>query len=115
MLTLAPLYFDGTIQFGVISQGYPYYSQACSTFPSASTTAGASGAGAGAAAASLPLILVFLYVLRAFILRSMAFRTILGALSFVVSRFDTLGGLVAETARITALEQQLSTEGRYGT
>ena len=45
--------------------------------------------------------------------RSMAFRTILGALSFLVQRFDTLGGLVAETARITALEEQLSNEGRY--
>jgi hypothetical protein len=43
----------------------------------------------------------------------MAFRTILGALSFLVQRFDTLGGLVAETTRITALEEQLSNEGRY--
>ena len=45
----------------------------------------------------------------------MAFRTILGALSFIVQRFDTLGGLVAETSRITALEEQLTSEGRYAT
>ena len=63
MLTLAPLYFEGEIAFGVITQG------------------------------------------------SSAFRTILAALSFVVSRFDSLGGLMAETARITALESQLTAEG----
>ena len=63
MLTLAPLYFEGDIAFGVITQG------------------------------------------------SSAFRTILAALSFVVSRFDSLGGLMAETARITALESQLTAEG----
>jgi hypothetical protein len=40
----------------------------------------------------------------------MAFRSVLSALSFLVSRFDSIGGLVAETGRISTLVNQLDRE-----
>jgi ABC-type uncharacterized transport system fused permease/ATPase subunit len=45
----------------------------------------------------------------------MAFRSVLSAMSLLVSRFDTIGGLVAETGRINALVAQLDREASAAT
>ena len=66
-MILAPRYFTGEIEFGVISQG------------------------------------------------SMAFSAILAGLSFVVNKFDTLSGLVAETARLHHLLTALQATAADGT